>query len=77
MLAGSLDTNILVRLVTGDDETQTQTVLRMLAKHSKNQKLLYVPVTVMLELEWVLRSRYGHAKDADDRRTVFRVGRCH
>ena len=24
---------------------------------------LYVPLTVMLELEWVLRSRYAYGKD--------------
>ena len=63
MLAGSLDTNILVRLVTGDEEVQTQAVYRMLARHSKNRELLFVPITVVLELEWVLRSRYGYPKE--------------
>jgi predicted nucleic-acid-binding protein len=57
MLAGSVDTNILVRLLTQDDVQQAQAVDRLLARHVKNGDMLFVPITVVLELEWVLRSR--------------------
>ena len=30
----------------------------------REQQTLFVPVTVTLELEWVLRSNFGYAKDA-------------
>lgn len=62
MLAGSVDTNVLVRLVAQDDELQAQAVDRLLARHAKRGELLFVPVTVVLELEWVLRSRLSQNK---------------
>jgi predicted nucleic-acid-binding protein len=62
MLAGAVDTNVLVRLVTQDDVAQAQAVDRLLAKHAKNGSLLFVPITVVLELEWVLRSKLSHGK---------------
>ena len=43
----ALDTNVLVRWLTHDDAQQCQAAER-----------LFVAVTVVLELEWVLRSRY-------------------
>ena len=60
--AGSLDTNILVRLIVRDDPAQTDLVARLLARHVRRAATLWVPVTVVLELEWVLRSRYRFAK---------------
>ena len=62
MLAGSVDTNVLVRLVAQDDELQSQAVDRLLARHARRGELLFVPVTVVLELEWVLRSRLSQNK---------------
>lgn len=62
MLAGSVDTNVLVRLVAQDDELQAQAVDRLLARHAKRGELLFVPVTVVLELEWVLRSKLSQNK---------------
>lgn len=62
MLAGSVDTNILVRLVTQDDQQQAQAVDRLLARHAKKGDILFVPITVVLELEWVLRARLGVGK---------------
>jgi len=58
----SLDTNILVRLLVQDDPRQTAAVQRLLAQSIQNAETLFVPVTVSLELEWVLRARYGFAK---------------
>lgn len=62
MLAGSVDTNILVRLLTQDDEKQAQAVDRLMARHAKKGELLFVPVTVVLELEWVLRTKLSQGK---------------
>ena len=58
----SLDTNILVRLLVQDDPHQTAVVHQLLAHSIQNAETLFVPVTVSLELEWVLRARYGFAK---------------
>ena len=62
MLAGSVDTNVLVRLVTQDDPQQAQAVDRLLARHAKKGEFLFVPITVVLELEWVLRSKCKQTK---------------
>ncbi len=62
MLAGAIDTNVLVRLVAQDDELQAQAVDRLLARHAQRGELLFVPITVVLELEWVLRSRLSQNK---------------
>ena len=62
MLAGSVDTNILVRLITQDDELQANAVARLMAKHARSEELLFVPITVVLELEWVLRSKKSKSK---------------
>jgi predicted nucleic-acid-binding protein len=55
----ALDTNVLVRLLVQDDAVQTAAVVKLLQTTSLP---LYVPVTVMQELEWVLRSHYRFAK---------------
>jgi predicted nucleic-acid-binding protein len=48
------DTNIIVRLIVEDDDAQVHRILAVLDVHE-----LFVPLTVLLETEWVLRSRYG------------------
>lgn len=60
---GAVDTNVLVRLLVADDKAQLSDVLGLLADADRNGESLFVPVTVILELEWVLRSRYGFQKD--------------
>ena len=62
ILAGSVDTNILVRLVTQDDARQARAVDRLMARCANEGQLLWVPLTVVLELEWVLRTRANLAK---------------
>lgn len=52
----ALDTNVLVRALARDDAAQTARAEALLAEHEA-----YVPVTVVLELQWVLRSRYTFA----------------
>ena len=61
-LAGSVDTNILVRLVTQDDARQARAVDRLMARCANEGQLLMVPVSVVLELEWVLRTQASLAK---------------
>lgn len=58
----ALDTNILVRWLTNDDVAQSAIVERVLDDAIGNEDRLFVTVTVMLELEWVLRSKYRYDK---------------
>ena len=48
-----VDTNIIVRYLTGDDPTQSAKVRAVIG-----QKPVFVPRTVLLEAEWVLRGVY-------------------
>ena len=50
----AIDTNVLVRAFVQDDSAQAKRALDLLKIEA-----VFVPVTVVLELEWVLRSRYG------------------
>lgn len=59
----ALDTNILVRHVVGDDPAQLTLVRRLIRQAIEDREGLFVPVTVVMELEWVLRSSYGCSKD--------------
>jgi len=54
----ALDTNILERVVTNDDPVQA----RQSAALIDTGNALFVPLTVMLELEWVLRGAYALGK---------------
>ena len=54
-----LDTNVLVRWLVDDDPKQSARARRLLEVARASQAPLFIPATVMLELEWVLRSRYG------------------
>ena len=55
----ALDTNVLVRLVTGDDAAQA----RRVAACIDSGDAFFVPLTVALELEWVLRGAYKLAPE--------------
>lgn len=59
----ALDTNVLVRYVVQDDSGQLAVAKRLLDRCIAEGQSLYVPVTVTLELEWVLRARFGYVKD--------------
>jgi predicted nucleic-acid-binding protein len=54
----SLDTNILVRYLFEDDPQQLAAAKRLLRAAIRAGETLFVPITVLLELEWVLRSNY-------------------
>ncbi|MFN0164693.1 MAG: type II toxin-antitoxin system VapC family toxin [Burkholderiales bacterium] len=50
------DTNVLVRLVTRDDEAQCERAIRFFDDND-----VFIPKTALLELEWVLRYSYALA----------------
>jgi len=49
----SVDTNLLVRLLTNDDPIQARRAVKILKSDD-----IYIPKTVILETEWVLRYAY-------------------
>jgi predicted nucleic-acid-binding protein len=59
-----LDTNILVRWLVDDDSAHSARVQRLFESALASRTPLFVSSTVMLELEWVLRSRYRFDKAA-------------
>jgi predicted nucleic-acid-binding protein len=60
----ALDTNVLVRYVVQDDSAQLAAARRLIERSIGEGRSLFVPVTVTLELEWVLRASFGFGKDA-------------
>jgi len=59
----AVDTNVLVRYVIQDDAKQLAAAKRVFQECIGQGLTLFVPVTVALELEWVLRSRFELSKD--------------
>jgi predicted nucleic-acid-binding protein len=59
----ALDTNVLVRYVVADDVAQLAAAKRLISRCVAAGETLFIPVTVVLELEWVLRASFGFAKD--------------
>ncbi len=56
----ALDTNLLVRLLTNDDPQQAGRVAELIDA----SPACFVPITVVLELEWVLRGAYRLPRQA-------------
>ena len=52
----AIDTNVLVRLLTGDHPAQSKASHTLFATED-----IYIPDTVLLETEWVLRAAFGLA----------------
>jgi predicted nucleic-acid-binding protein len=61
---GALDTNVLVRYLTRDNALQAAAAQRLVDAALERGETLFVPITVCVELEWVLRSRFGFDKPA-------------
>jgi predicted nucleic-acid-binding protein len=59
----ALDTNALVRYVVHDDAQQLAAAKRLIRRCVTAGEVLFIPVTVTLELEWVLRSSFHFTKD--------------
>jgi len=58
----SLDTNVLVRFLVADDPSQFRQACGLI-KSVIDEQSLWVPTSVIVELEWVLRSLYEFNKD--------------
>lgn len=54
----ALATNILLRFLLQDDPPQSRAATRLVSAALAAGETLYVPISVALELEWVLRSRF-------------------
>jgi len=59
----AVDTNVLVRLLVSDDARRSALARSLVERCDNSGEALFVPVTVTLELEWVLRARFGLARD--------------
>lgn len=57
-----LDTNVLVRFLVRDDEAQFERARRLIKHEVGIQEKVLISLLVLLETEWVLRSRYGLQK---------------
>ena len=56
----AIDTNVIVRFLTRDDEQQYQKAYSLFT-HSTE---IFISTTVILETEWVLRFSYGFSADS-------------
>jgi predicted nucleic-acid-binding protein len=57
-----IDTNVLVRFLVRDDEAQFQKARRLIKREVASGRSVFVSHLVILEAEWVLRSRYDLPK---------------
>ena len=54
----TIDTNIVVRLLVEDDPMECARAKRLF-----EDALVFIPATVFMETEWVLRAVYGFSRD--------------
>jgi predicted nucleic-acid-binding protein len=59
-----IDTNVLVRFLVRDHETQFQKARSLIQREVAGGRAVFVSLLVLLETEWVLRSRYRLQKPA-------------
>ena len=60
----ALDTNILIRFLVEDDARQLAAAKRLIRRCVASGESLHIPITVALELEWVLRASFGFDRTA-------------
>jgi predicted nucleic-acid-binding protein len=58
-----IDTNVLVRFLVRDDEAQFEKARKLIRREVAAGRGVLVNQLVLLETEWVLRSRYSLAKN--------------
>lgn len=58
-----IDTNVLVRFLVRDDEAQFDKARKLLKREVAAGQRVFVNQLVLMEAEWVLRSRYAVAKN--------------
>lgn len=75
-----IDTNVLVRFLTRDDEQQYELARHLIQSQLDVGAAIFISLLVVLETEWVLRSRYSLSKSRiievmtgllESRETVF------
>jgi predicted nucleic-acid-binding protein len=57
-----LDTNVLVRYLVRDDQAQFEKARRLIKRESDKGEPVLVSLLVLMETDWVLRSRYELSK---------------
>lgn len=57
-----LDTNVLVRFLVQDDQPQFERAQKLIGRESRTGGGVLISLLVLLETEWVLRSRYSLTK---------------
>ena len=57
-----VDTNVLVRYLVRDDQLQFEKAHRLINREVRRGEPVLVSLLVLLETEWILRSRYALAK---------------
>lgn len=67
----ALDTNVLVRLLTRDDETQAQRARTLVDECAERDEKVFVSTMVLVELCWTLARAYGF-----DRNDIVRAVRA-
>lgn len=58
-----VDTNVLVRFLVRDDEAQFEKARKLIKREVAVGRRVFVSQLVLLETEWVLRSRYSLPKN--------------
>lgn len=53
-----LDTNVLIRYITQDDESQSKIASDVIESQISTDNLGYITLTVLVEVSWVLASSY-------------------
>lgn len=57
-----IDTNVLVRFLIRDDQAQFERAQKLIRREAASGEPVFVSLVVLLEVEWVLRSRYKLVK---------------
>jgi predicted nucleic-acid-binding protein len=58
-----IDTNVVVRLLISDDAEQTRQARKLVDQAVIRDEPVLISLLVMIETEWVLRSRYGLSRE--------------
>jgi predicted nucleic-acid-binding protein len=58
-----IDTNVLVRFLVQDDPAQFEKALKLIKREVAAGRRVFINQLVLLETEWVLRSRYAAPKE--------------
>jgi predicted nucleic-acid-binding protein len=59
-----IDTNVVVRLLVSDDAEQTRRARKLIEESLDREESVLVSLLVLIESEWVLRSRYEFKREA-------------